>query len=330
MRHTLVLAATLLITLAPGARAADGEARLLRFPATHGDRTVFTYAGNLYLVPASGGVARRLTNHDGFEMFARFSPDGKQLAFTGQYDGNTEVYRMPAEGGVPKRLTYTATLGRDDVADRMGPNNVVIGWKHDGKSIVFRSRMHSFNDFLGQLYLVPVEGGPPEPLPLPRGGFCSYSPDDSKLVYNRVFREFRTWKRYRGGMADDLWVYDFATKKTEQLTNTPDQEIIPLWHGDKVYFLSDRDERKRMNLYAYDLPSKTVRKLTEFQDFDVKFPSLGDKAIVFENGGFIYRLGLGREKAGKAPGFIHGAEVTGRAGLQPAGKARSRFAVPAG
>src|SRR5437660_294384 len=136
-------------------------------------------------------------------MFARISPDGKQIAVTGQYAGNTEVYLMPAEGGVPKRLTYTATLGRDDVADRMGPNNVVLGWKHDGKSIVFRSRMHSFNDFLGQLYLVPVEGGPPEPLPLPRGGFCSYSPDDSKLVYNRVFREFRTWKRYRGGMADD-------------------------------------------------------------------------------------------------------------------------------
>src|SRR3954454_742080 len=109
--------------------AAADEARLLRFPATHGDRVVFTYAGNLYLVPAVGGVARRLTNHDGFEMFARFSPDGEQIAFTGQYDGNTEVYLMPADGGVPKRLTYTATLGRDDVSDRMGPNNVVMGWK---------------------------------------------------------------------------------------------------------------------------------------------------------------------------------------------------------
>src|SRR5947209_12365762 len=132
--------------------AAEGEARLLRFPATHGDRVVFTYAGNLYLVPAAGGVARRLTSHDGFEMFARFSPDGKQIAFTGQYDGNTEVYLMPAEGGVPKRLTYTATLGRDEVSDRMGPNNIVIGWTPDSKNVLFRSRMHSFNDFIGQLF----------------------------------------------------------------------------------------------------------------------------------------------------------------------------------
>src|SRR6266550_3766981 len=135
-----------LLLLVPQLAAAQDEARLLRFPAIHGDQVVFTYAGDLYTVAAQGGIARKLTNHDGFEMFARFSPDGKTLAFTGQYDGNTEVYVMPAEGGVPKRLTYTATLNRDDVADRMGPNNVVMGWKHDGKSIIFRSRMHSFND----------------------------------------------------------------------------------------------------------------------------------------------------------------------------------------
>lgn len=162
---------------------------------------------------------RRLTNHDGFEMFARFSPDGKFLAFTGQYDGNTEVYLMSAHGGIPKRLTYTATLTRDDVADRMGPNNIVIGWKNNGKEILFRSRMNAFNDFIGQLFTVNIEGGLPEEVPLPRGGFGSFSPDDSKLVYNRIFREFRTWKRYRGGMADDIWTYDFKTKQTEQLTH---------------------------------------------------------------------------------------------------------------
>src|SRR5207244_11350386 len=148
----------------------SGEARLLRFPTIHGDRIVFTYAGDLYTVAAAGGVARRLTSHEGFEMFARFSPDGKHLAFTGQYDGNTEVYRMPAEGGTPVRLTYTATLGRDDVSDRMGPNNIVIGWTPDGKNILFRSRMHSFNDFIGQLFTVSIDGGMPEQLPLPRGG----------------------------------------------------------------------------------------------------------------------------------------------------------------
>src|SRR5229473_7816414 len=149
----------------------EEEARLLRFPAIHDNQIVFTYAGNLYTVAATGGTARRLTSHEGFEMFARFSPDGKQIAFTGQYDGNTEVYLMPAEGGAPKRLTFTAALTRDDVSDRMGPNNIVIGWKNDGKHILFRSRMRSFNDFIGQLYLVPEEGGPAEELPLPRGGF---------------------------------------------------------------------------------------------------------------------------------------------------------------
>src|SRR5205807_3864751 len=167
--------------------AAPDEARLLRFPAIHGGQVVFTYAGNLYTGPSAGGIARKLTGHDGFEMFARFAPDGKTLAFTGQYDGNTEVYVMPAEGGVPKRLTYTTTLGRDDVSDRMGPNNIVMGWTPDGRQVVFRSRMHSFNDFIGRLYTVPREGGLAEPLPLPRGGFCSFSPDGKRLAYNRVF-----------------------------------------------------------------------------------------------------------------------------------------------
>ncbi len=144
--------------LAENATPSGDEARLLRFPTIHGQQIVFCYAGDLYTVSANGGVARRLTSHPGYEMFPHFSPDGKWIAFTGQYDGNTEVYVIPAEGGVPRRLTYTATLGRDDVSDRMGPNNIVVGWKHDSKHILFRSRMHSFNDFIGQLYLVPLAG----------------------------------------------------------------------------------------------------------------------------------------------------------------------------
>src|SRR5262245_40855413 len=204
MKTRLSLAVFLVLSGAVlGQSNANEEARLLRFPTIHEDRIVFTYAGDLYTVDAEGGTARRLTSHEGFEMFPHFSPDGKWIAFTGQYDGNTEVYLMPAGGGVPRRLTWTATLSRDEVSDRMGPNNIVLGWKHDGKQVVFRWRMTSFNAFLGQLYTVAVEGGRPEPLPLRRGGFCSFSPDDSKLAYNRVFREFRTWKRYRGGMAAD-------------------------------------------------------------------------------------------------------------------------------
>src|SRR5262245_4249378 len=320
--RTIFLA--LLLAAAP-ARAE--EARLLRFPTIHDKQIVFSYGGDLYTVASEGGVARRLTSHEGFEMFPRFSPDGKWIAFTGQYDGNTEVYVMPAAGGTPRRLTYTATLERDDVSDRMGPNNIVIGWKNDGKHVVFRSRMRSFNDFIGQLYTVPVDGGLPEPLPVPRGGFCSFSPDDKKLVYNRVFREFRTWKRYRGGMADDLWVYDFDTKKTERLVKDAAQDIIPMWSGNKVYFLSDRDDNKRMNLFAHDLGEGSTRQLTHFKDFDVKFPSLGKGGIAFENGGWVYRLDLETEKAEKVPVRILEDNSAARSVLTDVSKNVTNFEV---
>ncbi len=158
------------------ASAGETEALLLRFPAVSQNTIVFSSGGDLYAVPASGGLARKLTSHPGDEIFPRFSPDGETIAFTGQYDGNREVYVIPAGGGVPRRVTYTAGLGRDDLSDRMGPNNIVMGWRHDGKSIVFRSRMREWDDFLGQLYEVPVGGGTPVQLPLPRGGFCSFSP----------------------------------------------------------------------------------------------------------------------------------------------------------
>jgi len=290
------------------------EARVLRFPAVSADHIVFSYAGDLYTVPLAGGVARKLTSFaEGYEAFARFSPDGTSIAFTGEYDGNREVYLIPAEGGVPKRLTYTPSLGRDDISDRMGPNNLVMGWTHDGKHIVFRSRMAEWNDFNGQLYLAGKDGGTPERLPLPRGGFCSYSPDDKKLAYNRIFREFRTWKRYRGGMADDIWIYDFASKKVENITANPALDIIPMWSGDKVYFLSDRDENKRMNLYVHDLASKETRKLTNFAEFDIKFPSLGPKHIVFENGGYLYTFELAAEKTAKVPVVVADDMVSGRA-----------------
>jgi tricorn protease len=158
------------------------EARLLRFPALHGNQVVFTYAGDLYTVSVQGGVARRLTSDPkGFEMFARFSPDGKTLAFTGQYDGNTEVYVMPSEGGEPRRLTYTATLERDDVSDRLGPNNIVMAWK-DNDTVVYRSRRNHWNPFKGELTLARLSGGVPQALPVPRGGWCSFSPDGRQMA----------------------------------------------------------------------------------------------------------------------------------------------------
>jgi tricorn protease len=311
--------------LSLGSMYAQDEARLMRFPAIHGNQIVFSYAGDLYTVDRTGGMARKMTNDEnGYEMFARFSPDGKNIAFTGQYDGNTEVYLMPAEGGIPKRLTYTATLGRDDISDRMGPNNIVLTWRDNG-SIVFRSRKQSFNDFKGQLFVGNINGGLSQELPLPAGGFCSYSPDRTKLAYNRVFREFRTWKYYRGGMADDIWIYDFSTKQVENITNNPAQDIFPMWSGNKIYFCSDRD--RIMNLFVYDLGTKETRKLTNFTEYDIKFPSLGDNAIVFENGGYIYVFDLAAQKAEKVVIRIANDLITGRDQIKDASKLINSFSL---
>ncbi|MGW8314235.1 MAG: S41 family peptidase [Bacteroidales bacterium] len=302
--------------------AADG-ARLLRFPAIHGDQIVFSYAGDLYSVNSNGGIARQLTSHPGYEMFPRFSPDGTQIAFTGQYDGNTEVFLIPAEGGSPKRLTYTATLGRDDVSDRMGPNNIVMDWTPDGQYISFRSRKDSYNSFIGALYKVPVEGGLSEELPLPYGGFHSWSPDGTKLAYNRIFREFRTWKYYRGGMADEIWIHDFNTRETRKITDNTAQDIIPMWAGDEIYFLSDRD--RTMNVFVYNLTTGETSKVTDFTDFDVKFPSLGDRFIVFENGGYIYKLDTGSKEVKKVNIEIANDQPFSRTELKDASKQITAF-----
>jgi tricorn protease len=202
-----------------------------------------------------------------------------------------------------------------------------MGWTPDGRYVVFRSRMHSFNDFIGQLYKVPVGGGLAEELPLPRGGFCSFSPDGKRIAYNRVFREFRTWKRYRGGMADDVWLHDFTTKKTVNLTNDPAQDVFPMWHKEKIYFLSDRGPAGRMNLYVTDSEGGKARQLTHFKDFDVKFPSLGDKAIVFEDGGWIYKFDLESEKAKKVRIRILEDRAVARTKLHDASKEVTNYEI---
>ncbi|MBI2517647.1 MAG: PD40 domain-containing protein [Opitutae bacterium] len=305
------------LALAAGSLFAENppeQTRLLRFPATNGTEIVFSYAGQLYAVGLEGGTARRLTDGPGWAVFPRFSADGAQLAFTAQYDGNTEVYVMPAEGGTPRRLTYTATLGRDDLSDRMGPNNLVMAWKNKTNEIAFRSRMHDANDFIGQLYTVGPDAEVPQQLPVPRGGFLSFSPDDTKMAYNRVFREFRTWKRYRGGMADDVWIFDFKTGALENITHNDAQDIIPMWApNNKVYFLSDRDGH--MNLFSYDLASKKTVQHTAFKDYDVKFPSLGQGGIVFEQAGYIWHFDLKTEKARQVPISVKEDLAIARGGL---------------
>jgi tricorn protease len=293
--------------------------RLLRFPTTNGEQIVFCYSGELYTVPKAGGVARRLTSGPGYTSFPHFSPDGRQLAFTSQYDGNTEVYVMPGDGGEPKRLTTTATLSRDDVSDRMGPNNIVMGWENNQPLVVFRSRRTSFNSFIGDLETVGLNAELPKQLPVPRGGFVSFAPDDSKMAFNRVFREFRTWKHYRGGMADDVWIYDFKTQSTENLTNDPAQDICPMWGPDnRIYFLSDRDGR--MNLFSIDLATKETKQLTSFKDFDSKFPTIGKDSIVFEQAGYIWRYDLRSGRSAPIPIEIKEDFASGRAAFVNASK----------
>lgn len=308
MRRFTVLLGLLLFSFLLQAQ----EARLLRFPHSVGDKLVFSYAGDLYIVSTEGGTARRLTSHVGYEMFPRISPDGKYIAFTGQYDGNTEVFVIPVEGGEPRRLTYTATLGRDDLGDRMGPNNIVIGWTPDSKHVLYRSRRYTFNDFTGQLFTVPVEGGMSEELPLKNGGFASYSPDGKKLAYNYIMREFRAWKRYQGGMADDIRVFDFATKKSERITDNVRQDIIPMWSsdGNTIYYISDRGDV--MNLYAYDVNTKEDKQLTFYKEYDIKFPAIGDKRIVYEQGGYIYAHDLQTGKDNKITIRIDNDQVYSR------------------
>ena len=269
-----------------GSQAYADEARLMRFPSTNGKDVTFTYGGDLYTVPITGGEARKLTSHVGYEMFPRYSPDGKSIAFTGQYDGNTEVFLIPANGGEPVRLTYTSTNARDDIGDRMGPNNIVMTWSPDGKKIVYRNRINS--SFDGKLWTISPEGGMSELIPLPEGGFSSFSPDGKKLAYNRVMREFRNWKYYRGGMADDIWIYDPEANTVVNITDNPAQDIIPMWIGDEIFFISDRD--MTMNFFVYNTKTGSTEKVTDFKDYDVKFPSSDGNTIVFEKGGYLFTL----------------------------------------
>ena len=314
----------LLFLVAASISVYSQEEKLMRFPTIHGNQVVFSYAGDLYTVAKRGGLARKLTNDPGYEMFAKFSPDGSQIAFTGQMDGNTEVFIMPAEGGQAKRLTYTATLHRDDVSDRMGPNNIVMTWK-DNQNIIFRSRKQSFNSFKGSLFMVNTNGDMDTQLPFSYGGFCSYSPDGNKIAYNQVFREFRTWKYYKGGMADDVWIYDFKTEKTLNITNNINQDIFPMWHGDQVYYLSDRD--RTMNLFVYDTQTKETKKLSNFTRYDIKFPSLGDEGIIFENGGELQFYDFAGGNITKIPVVIKNDFPESRKTLKDASKSISSWAV---
>jgi tricorn protease len=303
-RRPSLLAAALLLLL-PGAGAplalpeapAGGEARLLRFPALSRDAIAFVHAGDLWTVPRSGGLARQLTTDAGLEWMPRFSPDGKWIAFTGQYDGNRDVFVIPAEGGEPKRLTFWTDTGHP--SERTGPNNLVLGWTPDGKRVLFRSRHQAWEDRSGRLYTVGLDASLPEALPVPEGGLAAFSPDGTKIVYNRIFRNFRTWKRYRGGMTQNLWIYDIPGNRLEKITENDNTSTDPMWVGDTIYFVSDRE--KTANLFAYDLASKATRRLTQHAEYDVRWASAGPDGIVYENAGWIYLHDIPSGKTAKVP-----------------------------
>jgi tricorn protease len=282
------------------------EGRLLRFPDIYKDKIAFMYGGDLWLASSTGGTARRITSHPGRELFPKFSPDGKLLAFTGQYDGNFNVYVMPSEGGQPKQLTFYQGSAQP-LSDRMGVLNQVIGWTPDGKSIVFLSRRDASNGWIKRPFTVSIDGGLPQPMPMDEGGLLSFSADGTKIAYNRIFRNFRQWKRYTGGLAQDITIYDIKNNVVDQvIPHTDYTDTFPMWRGNTIYFTSDRGPGHRLNLYSYDQGSKQVEQLTKFDEFDVMWPSLGPDAIIFENGGYLYRFDLEARQAKKLVVYVSG------------------------
>ncbi len=277
------------------------NARMLRYPDVSATQIAFTYAGDIWVAPKTGGAAMRLSSPKGEESFPRFSPDGTQIAFSGNYDGNMDVYVVPSAGGLPKRLTFHGD------PDRM------LEWYPDGKSILFASSRTSEKDRFNKLFKISANGGLPEQLPVPYGEFGSISPDGKTLAYVPISVDFRTWKRYRGGMNPAIWLFNLETFEAKNITGNDAANSLPMWHGATLYFLSDRDKNKRANIWAYDTQKGKFRQVTFFEEFDIHFPNIGPEDIVFENGGRLYLLSLASEKYAEVQIQV----LTDRATLKP-------------
>ncbi|MEO8649329.1 MAG: S41 family peptidase [Acidobacteriota bacterium] len=290
MRILISLSITLLI-----AASAFAQTKLLRFPDVYGDRVVFTYGGDLWTAGAGGGAAVRLTAHPGVESYAKFSPDGRWIAFTGQYDGDEQVYVIPSTGGEPKQLTFYPSKG--PLAPRWGMDNQVYGWTRDGR-IVFRSERDTWALPIAKLYTVAPTGGPAEALPMPEAGSGAFSPDGTKMVYSPRFRDFRPEKRYGGGQANTLYVYDLKTADAQKISEGPRASRDPMWIGDRIYYNSDRDGK--FNLYSYDPASKKTVQVTTNRDWDIRWASSDDQnRIVYERNGELEIFDINSKKATK-------------------------------
>jgi tricorn protease len=305
---------------------------LYQQPTLSKTHIVFVYGGDLWSVPREGGDAVRLTTGVGTESFPQFSPDGTQVAFSGEYDGNVDVYVIPASGGIPRRLTY-----------HPGPD-IVVGWTPDGKRILFRSTRSSTSGFT-KLFTVALDGSFPEELPLPMGFEAAYSPDGTRLAYVPYARANAIWKRYRGGRTTPIWIAQLSDSSIEKLPRDNSTDYNPMWVGNRIYFLSDRNNVT--TLFYYDLGTKRVAEALRNTGPDLKSADAGPGGIVYEQFGSIhlYDTGSGRTQkvnirlAGDLPGVRPRLErVAARASfpsLSPTGKravfeARGEiFTVPA-
>ncbi|REJ79560.1 MAG: protease [Acidobacteria bacterium] len=279
----IVIFVAILSLLISGTALAQGT-RLLRHPDVSRDLVTFAYAGDLWTVPRAGGRARRLTSTPGVETEPHFSPDGSQIAFTATVGGNTDAYVISTNGGNPVRLTYHPALDR------------VRGWSSDGRSVMFAStRTSAPQEAYYQLWAIDRSGGLPERLAPPRAARGSYSPDGGRLAYEEITMQFvpaweetSYWRHYRGGRTHPITLMDLSNASTTKLPWENSNDSHPMWVGDTVYFISDREHTA--NVFSYKPGSRTVSKLTDFDDFDVMSAGAGDDAVVFEQAGYIHLL----------------------------------------
>ncbi len=281
---TLLLSSLLFFCVTTQLTVAQVNAKMFQYPDVSKTQIAFTYGGDIWIVPKTGGTANKLTSAKGIEGFVKFSPDGSQLAFSGNYAGNTDVYVVPSLGGLTKRITYHG------MPDRL------VDWYPDGKSLLFASTRESGKQRFNQFYKVSDNGGLAEKLPIPYAEFGSFSPNGKKIAYTPITRVFRTWKRYQGGMAADIYIFDLENNTAENITNNIANDELPMWSGNKIYFLSDRGVNQQYNIWVYDLSTKLSKQITDFKDFDVEFPSIGDNEIVFQAGGLLYLLDFATDK----------------------------------
>lgn len=292
LRALQVVLASSLVCLVGRVSGADVDPSggMLRYPAVSKDRIVFVYANDLWTVPRSGGMASPLASPPGGEMTPRFSPDGKTIAYVGNYEGRRDIYTLPVDGGVPHRVTYH-------------PGSMIIdGWSPDGK-IIYTSNYLAGQRRAAQMFTISPEGGASERLPVPYGEAGAISPDGTWLAYTPFNTDSRTWKRYAGGWQSDIWLFNLKDHTSVQATDYEGTDSQPMWQGDKIYFMSDAGPAHKLNIWVYDTRSRQRAQVTHFTEWDVKWPSIGPGAnghgeIVFQNGTGLYLLDL-RTKSSK-------------------------------